>query len=228
MEFDQSRKLAPMQASKWLKLPMLMEEKELEDLFHYLGDVELYQTSGVLPIGGGIINKSDFLRVYGNYISALKSGQIPDENQFRPYFSAAMSLTEDALFALPVEGNQQVIRIRRPVVQLQNHRFDYSEIDGEYRSMVYGLESVLWGIQFSYPQICQDSKTKEVEQVKDTPDFPNTRLFRAVQKWSREHTSPTPITAHGVKTNLPIRLGKGCFSWINNHPQLIKKGLRVG
>ncbi len=228
MEFDEGRKLAPMQASKWLKLPILMEENELENLFHFLGDFKLYQTSGVLPIGGGLVEKADFLKIYSDYLSALKKGQIPNENLFRPYFSAVMTLTDEALFAVPVEGNQQVIRIRRPVVQLQNHRFDYSEIDGEYRSMVYGLESVLWGIQFSYPQICQDAKTKEVEQVKDSPEFPNTRLFRSIQKWSREHTLPTPITAKGVKTNLPIRLGKGCFSWINNHPQLIKKGLRVG
>lgn len=227
MEFDENRKLAPMQASKWLKLPILMETQELESLFKFLGDFDIFQTTGILPLGGGKIDKVEFLRVYEEYLSSLKKGEIPDENTYRAYFSSVISTNDEALFALPVEGGRQVIRIRRPIVQLQSHRFDYSEMDGNYRSMVFGVDSILWGLQFSYPQICQDSKTKEVYQVVEGPEFPNTQLFKKIQKWSRENTVPTPMIANEIKTNLPMRLGKGCFSWINNHPQLIKKGLRV-
>lgn len=224
---DATRSLAVMQASKWLKVPVLLDGDEMAALLQALSHASIYQTSGLCPQGTGPIDPKDFLEAYRGYVASLKAGLIPDENLYRAYFSAVMTVTEDALFAVPVDETQQVIRVRRPVVQMQNHRFEYSEIDHQYRSMVYGMDSVLWGIQFSYPQLYQNPVTKDVEQVADTPSFPNTRLFRDLQKWVRDNTVATPIVAHNQRTNVPIRLGKACFPWINSHPQLIKKNLKV-
>lgn len=227
MEIDAARKLMPMQASKWLKHQILIDAEDMQNLFQNLGDFALYQTSGVCPLGEGNIPKPEFLDCYANYISALKQGQLPDETPLRKYFTAAMSVTEEALFAVPVGEKEQVVRIKQPIVQLQYHRFDYSDVDHQFRSMVYGVDSISWGIQFSYPQLYQNAKTKEVQQVSDSPEFPNTQLFRQLQKWIRHHTVATPFVVEGVRTNVPIRLGKNCFSWINRHPQLLKKKISV-
>ncbi len=192
-----------------------------------LGEVSIFQTSGICKDGEERIAVQKFLEVYREYVKCLKAGILPEENVYQLYFSGVVTVTEEAVFSIPVAPGQSVVRVRHPVIQMRNHRFDYSEVDHQYRSMVFGQESVLWGIQFSYPQIFQDQVTKDVRQVGDTAEFPNTKLFRTLQKWVRDNTVATPLVAHGIRTNVPIRLGKACFSWINIHPQLMKKELKV-
>ena len=46
------------------------------------------------------------------------------------------------------------------------------------------------GDWFGYPQMMEDPDTKEPVQIIDAPAFPNTSLFRTLQKWVRESTVP--------------------------------------
>lgn len=216
-----------LQASKWLSYPVLIDADEMEALFAELGDFEIYQVSGVSKRGEGQIAKETFLNVYRSYVEALKEGQLLPESAYRALFSSVFTTTNDTLFSVPIEPDQQLIKIAKPVIQLQSHRISYSTVDGKFRTMVWGPDSVTWGIQFSYPQIYQDAETKQVIQVTETPAFPNTALFRRLQRWGRYHTVATPFLVEGKKINVPVRLGKNCFSWINKHPQLIEKNLVV-
>jgi hypothetical protein len=220
-----------LQASKWLKVQALLGLNELQELFAYLkgsvGDFVLYSCGGVCKKEEGEISKQTFLERYGNYLNDLQTGQTPDLNLYRSLFSPAMTTTTEALYALPIGQDRQIIRVAKPVVQLQAHNLDYSTEDKKFHSMIFGMDSVSWGIQFSYPQLYQDNETKQVEMVRKGADFPNTALFQAIQKWMRQNTIPTPFLAEGVLTNVPARLGKECFSWINRHPQLIKKNISV-
>ena len=104
---------------------------------------------------------------------------------------------------------------------------DYSEHDGKFRPMVFGLDSVTWGLQFSYPQLFMDGRTKEAFAVVESEEFPNTALFHQLQRWMRQNTLPTPFLVDGKRVNSPIRLGKACLPWINRHPQLAPKHLQV-
>lgn len=217
----------PMQASKWLKCPMLVSANEMADLFRALQPFFIYNTGSVTKREEGQISLASFLEAYADYVSTLMRGDIPDESQFRSLFSSVFTTTSEALYALAVEGERQLIRVFKPVVQLQAHRLHYSDADRSFRSMTYGTDGILWGIQFSYPQLFQESKTKEVLQVDTRPEFPNTQLFRTIQKWSRDHTIPTPFMVDGTKMNLPARLGKECLPWINSHPQLVQKGFAI-
>jgi hypothetical protein len=63
--------------------------------------------------------------------------------------------------------------------------------------------------------------------VRETPQFPNTTLFKRLQQWVRSHTIATPFEVEGKKINVPIRIGKRCLNWIHVHPQLRAKGIRV-
>lgn len=219
---------SPMQVSKWLKIQALLDFPEITALFETLGDFSIYMTSVLTPIGQGILSKEQFLATYKNYIEMLKNRQLPPEDDYKTIFSGVASVTPDLLYAIPMENGKQLIRTYKPGIQLQAHSMDYTLYDGKFRPMVFGKDSILWGLQFSYPQLYLDPKTKQVFQVGVSPLFPNTSLFHQLQKWIRENTVPTPFYVENRKINVPMRLGKQCFPWINKHPQLLIKNIRVG
>lgn len=218
---------SPMQASKWLKCQMLVDADEMKSLLDTLGKFKIYMPGCVLERGKGLITQEEFLNCYGHYIEELKCGRIPEDADFTSYFSTVFSVTPDSLYAIHIGEDKQIIRAARPVIQLQSHRLDYSPTEHKFRPMILGKDSILWGIQFTYPQLFQDSKTNQVEQVVVGEAFPNTVLFQTLQRWVRSNTVPTPFIVANEKINVPMRLGKQCFSWINAHPQLAKKGLSV-
>lgn len=220
----------PLQASKWLQSQALLSKEELEDLFKFLEEsfnFYLYPCGVVCSKEKGEISKTEFVEAYGKYINSLKHGETPDLAFYRTVFSPAMTITTDALFTIPVGEDRQIIRISRPVIQLQAHNIDYSTVDKKFHSMVFGIDSIAWGLQFSYPQLFQDNETKQVEIIKKNQTFPNTALFQLLQKWMRQHTIPTPFIAEGKVTNVPMRLGKKCLDWIHQHPQLVQKNISV-
>jgi hypothetical protein len=221
----------PLQASKWLKVQALISGNECAHLFQFLeetvGSFFLYSCGVVCNKEKGAIDKQEFLDFYGAYIHSLMSDKIPDLALYRGLFSPVMTMTTDALFSIPVGEDREIIRVSKPVIQLQAHHMDYSTVDKKFHSMVFGIDSIAWGIQFSYPQLYQDTVTKEVEIIKRTKTYPNTVLFQRLQKWMRQYTIPTPFIAEGDVINVPMRLGKECFVWINQHPQLVQKNISV-
>lgn len=217
---------ATLQASKWQKCPLLIDSDEMEGLLKTLGNFWIVQISGLIPIGCECVDREKFLEVYHHYIKTLKEGEIPSDSRFRSYFSSVFTKSLDPLYRVKVNDKQCLVKVMHPVIQLQTHRFNYSAADGTFRSMVFGTDSIHWGLQFSYPHLYQD-ETCQVFTVKEGPQFPNTSLFKKIQQWVRSHTIATPFESEGKRFNVPIRLGKQCLSWINNHPQLKTKGLRV-
>ena len=214
------------QASKWQVCHVLLEAEEMRALFDALSNFWIVQISGLIPIGQELIQKEDFLNVYSAYIAALRNGEIPADKLLRTYFSSVFTVDLTALYAVKVNEEQSVVKIRKPVVQLQSHRFDYSSADGKFRSMVLGYDSIHWGLQFSYPHFYQDDNM-EVFTVREGAQFPNTALFKQLQRWVRANTIATPFEVQGKRINVPIRLGRRCLSWINSHPQFNAKGLKV-
>lgn len=213
-----------MQVSKSRKLPVLIDAQEMEELFAFLGHFEIYDVSRKVTMESARIPKEDFLRVYKGYVEGIQSGHLVDEGPLRPYFSAIFTVTPDVLYAIPVGSGHYLIKAKRPVVQLQRHHFIYTD---SFHSGVMGVESVTWGIQFSYPQLFLDPSTNAIGKVEKNPLFPNTEFFQSLAKWVRNFTCATPFIAKGAQTNQPIRLGKRCFSWINNHPTLRARNLYV-
>jgi hypothetical protein len=216
-----------MQVSKWLEVQALIDAEEMEALFEALGDFSIYLAGALTPLGEGIVTKPQFLSVYKKYVDGLKIGQLPHEEEYRSLFSSVFSVNSECLYAIPFDNGKQLIRLLKPAVQLQAHSMDYTVSDGKFRPMVFGVDSILWGIQFSYPQLYLDPTTKEVLQVRENVFFPNSALFHALQKWMRHNTIPTPFLVEDKKINVPMRLGKQCLRWIQNHPQLAIKNLRV-
>jgi hypothetical protein len=215
-----------LQVSKWQKLPILIDVDEMQALLVFLGEFWIVQISGLIPIGQEIISQEAFLEVYRHYITAVKQGKNPSDPRWRSYFSSVWTTFSEALYTVKMNEQQCLVKVQHPVVQLQAHRFDYSSADGSFRSMVMGQESIPWGIQLSYPHLYQDENL-QVLTVREGAQFPNTALFKKLQQWVRTHTIATPFEVAGQRVNVPIRLGKQCFDWINTLPQLQAKGLHV-
>lgn len=198
----------------------------MEHLLNDLGDFYICLVGQILNSGQEIVSKEKFLEVYGSYIRGIQSGKLVEESSYRPYFSSVFTKSLDHVYQVKLDQDQYLLRINKPVLQLQAHRMHYSEQEGKFRPMIFGTESIHWGIQFSYPQIFQDNQTKEILTVLKE-GFPNNQLYQRLQKWIRSFTVPTPFIHGSRKMNATLRIGKKCFSWINQHPQLIQRGLKV-
>lgn len=217
-----------LQASKWNQVQMLIDANEMHALFDSLGSFSIYLAGALCLEGQEQISKATFLQTYASYVDALKHGEIPSEKAYRSFFSAVFTLDSSHLFqqAVNVPG-KSLIRVAKPCIQLQMLRLTYSDTDAKFRAMLFGADGIHWGLQFAYPQLYMDGMTKEIWHVKESDTFPNTTLFRLLQRWARKATIPTPFLVGKQKTNTPMRLGKECLSWINTHPQLKAKGIAV-
>lgn len=192
-----------------------------------LGNFYICIVGQICKTGEEIISKELFLSHYQAYIEGLQNGKLIDEAIYRSSFSSVFTTTLDDVYKVKVSDDQFILRVSKPVLQLQMHRMHFSAFDDSFRPMIFGKESIFWGIQFSYPQIYQDNQTKEIINVLSQNGFENKKLYHALQKWIRKNTIPTPFMYEGKLINAPIRIGKKCLPWINIHPQLIEKGLTV-
>jgi hypothetical protein len=198
----------------------------MADLFEFMGEFWIVQVSGLIPIGRELIDRETFLKVYQGYVTALKEGKELEDTRIRSYFSGVLTISPESLYTVKVKEDVCLVKVQHPVIQMQAHRFDYSLADNTFRSMVMGSSTIPWGIQFSYPHLCQDENF-QVFTVREGTQFPNTSLFKKLQQWVRMHTIATPFEVEGKKINVPIRLGKKCLSWINSYSHLQAKGLKV-
>lgn len=221
---SQKTPVAPYEASKWLSIQALLSASEMKDLMESLPPFFIITVGAVLDKNSYLIEKETFCHTYSNYVETLERGEAVDINSYRLPFSSSLSVSLDHFVAHTINDEKEIVKIVKPVVQLQVHAMGYSAIDGKFRPLVFGKDSISWGLQFSYPTLFQDSNGS-VYRVDQT--FPNTPLFHAIQKWIRKKTIPTPMLVGNQKINLPIRIGRECLSWTSNHPDLQKHSLRV-
>ena len=201
-----------MHASKYIKLPVLLDASEMEALFEALGSFLIYEVG---KVSADIeVSKEAFLQSYSAYCEKLKRGE-------EAVFQASHVLTVDTKCLEIREVRERFLaRPILPIVQLQPAAVRYSKADASFQTQVYGKESISWGIQFSYPFLFQDPQIHAIEKVTVCERFPNTALFQNLQRWIRHNTKATPFVVEGKVTNVPVRLGKTCFEWINHHPNL--------
>jgi hypothetical protein len=215
----------PLQASKWLKIQALLDTSEAASLFAALGTFTLYVHGAVCKTDETIVSQEQFLTLYTTYIEALKSGTLVDLSPFRSRFSLLLTRDSQAAYTVPVSEDQCIVRCCEPAILVQPHQLSYSAEEKKFRSMMFGTESIPWGLQFAWPQLFQNPNTGDVEQVDKRS--PNAQLFQALQHWTRASTLPTPFFVEGVRHNVPMRLGRQCLPWINQHAHLKQQGIMV-
>jgi hypothetical protein len=210
------------QGSKYLKYQVLCDTQELKSLFDRLDPFLIYPLTGL--VDGNPIPADRFISEYSLWIEQLKNGGIPSDADLRRLLACAFTKESDALWKQEVPGGRYLIKMAKPVIQVQAHFFTYSPVDSVFRPMTMGQGSIFWGLQFSFPQIYQEPKTMELLEVDESL---NSELFQKIKQWTRDETRATPFVVDEKKTNVPIRLGKNCFSWIHCHSQLIEQKIGV-
>lgn len=209
----------PFQAAKWFKIQALIDGAELASIFEE--KFEIYPLSGHHALADLPMAKAKYLAAYTSWVELLKNGIAPKEEEFRPFAATMWAESEDNLWLQQIPGERYIVKPSAPFVQVQIHQMGYSDVDDVFRPMSLSQNSIFWGIQFSFPQVYQDPKTQQLLEAEESP------LFEKIRKWTRDISMPTPMLVAGKRVNIPIRLGKTCFPWINNHPGLKQKGLAV-
>ena len=204
------------QGSKWLKVPVLCDAEELRELFD--DSFSIIPLTGIFD--GKTLDPNRFLSVYSGWIEQIKEGRVPSDSDLRQILACVWATDLESVWLQEIPGKGYLAKVNAPQVLVQAHYFSYSRVDGAFRTMSMGEGSVFWGIQFSYPQVYQDPQTMEIR------NSGKNELFEKIRRWSRDKTRATPFQVDGVKTCVPIRLGKNCFSWIGHHPQLIQQGIQ--
>ena len=211
------------QASKWSKVQVLLDTEEMQACLEGLSPLFCCLVSAPQLTKGIDFSIRPFLEKYREYVEHLKEGKIPDAQSVRPYFSSILTATLEAVYGIPVGEERVLIKPRHPVIQLQAHHFFYSLLDGKFHPMVLSQESITWGIQFSYPQLFQDPKSKKIVKVDNSPLFPNTALFLSLQRWIRNHTVPAPFVIQGKRVNATFRVGEKSVALDFSSPRAKRK-----
>jgi hypothetical protein len=207
----------PFQAAKWIKIQALVDQAELEILLQE--PFFIYPLSGAFPLSAFPVAKKKYLENYSESIEALKMGGIPNET--KDLNVVAWANSPESVWLQQIPGDRYMVKPCEPFVQVQIHQMGFSEVDREFRPMILSQASIFWGLQFSFPKIYQEPKTLAIKESEES------ELFQVIRQWVRNYTLPTPMMVHGKRVNIPMRLGKNCFSWINKHPQLLNKNLSV-
>jgi hypothetical protein len=184
------------QASQWLKLPLLLSYDEMQALLEILPD-PFIPLSGIRAPQELLLRKLDVLTLYNEYVNT----QLPDR---RLIFAITGNLQD--MRAIQVEGGI-LHRIFRPVIEVQPYTLHYSVIADKFHEMTFSPHNFYWGLLFSYPQLYNNPVSKKVEKVTEA-DFPNTKIFKELQRFARSHTMPTPFMTGNKKVIVPAKIGK--------------------
>lgn len=188
--------IPPFQASKWLDLPLLLSVNEMKNLLETLPQW-IVPLSGVIEENKEIIAREQFLFSYEKYVHQIDAGD--PHPVIDRYLTCAFTDDLNAFRALVVPGGL-LIRMIRPVLQVKPYKLHYSK-EAEKFIDSYSQESFAWGLVFSTPQLFLNPRTKDVEKNIDP-------AFKALQKWSRDNTIPTPFKIDGKIINFYARIGK--------------------
>src|SRR5690606_29212441 len=115
------------QAAKWLKVPVLASAEEFAGLFKRLGGFSLYRLGTPGKEDGLQITQDAFLDAVRRWIERLQAGQAVAMSDCRAVLACALSADPECLRLKSLSDGRSLVKIRRPVIQLQAHFFSFSQ-----------------------------------------------------------------------------------------------------
>jgi hypothetical protein len=206
------------QAAKWNSIQVLLDPDELKELCKL--PFEIFPLSGIDSLVDLPFSKERFVTSYAEIVNRLKSGEVNLQISQSSIRAVAWLEEGDAPAFQELKPSFFMARPQKPYVRVELHEMIFSEETFLFKPMIRSKESIFWGLQFSYPQIYQETSGA-------IQNSPKSLLFSKIRSWVRDFTVPTPIGKGDLKQNFSIRIGKKCFSWIDQHAQLNKFGLKV-
>ena len=180
-----------LQAAKYLKVYAIIEK--MEDLFSALPEFTILQLGRFVE--DPVINKEDFLLAWEQYLV--------DHEFVSPYFSSAWTCDPEATTELKHEDGRRMIQLIAPVLQLRPHRYLISE--EKLHMMVYGKNTISFGIEFSYPALYSTTVDPKVRKTLHET-LPNNKLYKAFASWIRKNTRPQKLQVSGKELLTTMRM----------------------
>jgi hypothetical protein len=191
-----------LEGSKWISYQVLLDGLEMQDLFKHLMPCFLINVSQVITNQSGIFLLEDFFKLYHQYTETLAVTP-----EMRPFFSAHVTSSLDTHYAMEVKENTYLIKPLLPSLQLKICSFHFERETQKFHTMCFGKKEISWGLEFSYPALYRDPKTREIVQTLRSNTC-NLSLFKKAVAWIRQHTRPTPLLIDGKKIIAPFRIGR--------------------
>jgi len=209
-----------MEVSRWLSLQVWLSLDEMRVLFEQVLPCRGVYSGRVLNPESTSCSVEMFLNTYSDYLEAQKVRG--DITNFRQHLAVSWTRDDTSFEELYLREDAVILKPLKPVIQTQVHSFTLSEEGGKVHSMVLGPTALYWGVQFSYPQLFHSDKGP-VSVFKEAESFPNTGLYRTLQKEIRKISSPVAFNFAGKKIQSSLRLGRG----IEILPNLKEQGIEV-
>lgn len=213
-------------ASKWIFFPGLLDPVELEDLFNFLGQLFFFNVMAKVLPQDATFSKEQVVVHYKRYVEQLKQGICEPSKEMRAALSSVAVPSMQAVYALAFSDGKLLVRQKEPAIQLQLHAFRYSDLDRQVHPMVWGGDSIPFGVQLSFPKLFRDPKTQEVIDYKEE-SYPNRALFQGLTSWMRANSFPATFKIGGNRVVSTVRVGKKALAWVNRLPILKQVGMEV-
>jgi hypothetical protein len=214
-------KLAPEEklkynASKWLVLPMLLGNDEMQLFATEHLSFPFVALGGVQQENDVMIGKEEFLERYAEYLREI----LKDKSKARPSRRLTFGMTTDLndLRLQRVEGGV-IVKIASPIIQVEPYTLHFSEEEKKFREMTPSKNRFFWGLRFAFPQLYDNPISDEVEKITEE-GYPNAALFKKLQKWARDQTRPSEFTIGGKTYCVPARIGKKLFEVLRHERRL--------
>ena len=175
------QEVGALQASKFQTFYIRLTKKDLLSLLNELGVNRIYKI--------GCRTKEGYVDVE-TYCAALGSAD-------KKGLLGGLSLSPDAFFKQTL-GEDFLLHPKEPFIQLK--AATYIEKEGGITLQVLGNDVIFWGIAFSFPLLCMNSKDGVSKNVLTEGPFINVPLFKSLQRWVRKNTRY--VTVNGSKTQL--------------------------
>ncbi|MCF7852942.1 MAG: hypothetical protein K9M07_06855 [Simkaniaceae bacterium] len=173
----------PLQASRFISHYALLDPKTMRALLHELG-CSVYNVSKVLSEQECKDYGPFFLERYTDYINALFKADF-DPKLFRKDLTCALTLDMEAVVIQTLPGQRYLAKPQYPIVQLGIYQFIIGD-NGRILHHVLGKESICFGLEWSYPQLYRDPKTKQ--NLNALKEAPNHVLWKKITTWMRKET----------------------------------------
>lgn len=204
--------------SKYNHLDVLLSEEEMQRLFTFLKPLTLLSITSLNEKNPFVLSKEDFLKAYSNYIQALKNSKKPPFTSFRSTFHGHWTYSLEGIYRLK-QGNRERLYLDSPTLMIKPICIQVSEVDSSIHVGPLTPQGILWGLRFSFPSLYQKAGSHDITQV-NPKTHSNGQLFKDLRAFVRSETLVPSFEKNGTLINSTIRLGKECFSWINQHPDL--------
>jgi hypothetical protein len=217
-----------LQASLWMSQRVLLTPDELIELFDFLPSFELYNLAHVGSKEGFHITKELFLECYKAFFMSFFHQKDASFYTFKKQLTVAMIGEEETLYLTEPSSGTFLIHMQKPSVVIGPCIFHYDSAAKKILYADHKTQAIRMGLEFKFPQFYQDPQT--LQPVKHFTDLsnPHTRLFKALQKWCREHAKVVFLEKKPEERFSPgCKVGNQCLEQLSNFFDLQRLGYKA-